>query len=323
MAEKRQGDKLDPSSLDIEGGGELEEEGYGEQPEVEAINEEDERNLPYYESPNNNKFLIAVLVSAVAVLIIFFMYFNKDSSETTPSSQDGEKSFISSILSFGKDDAVSEEVTENLEGENLVDTIMLELQVDYPEYTIALNAETNLIEVIGVNLDGMEHSIYYSAEGVIVDELVNGTSILNQDVDLVANTSSEAILTPEEKVAQANSKDAVTGEDLVTIKLTDFNKTYLSLDKQQIVEKYNEYGGVDQENYTERLIVQYEKLPLRGKLPVIYAVVIESGEKVIFNPTLEEYMSLEQKGTTVLEVEVTKMHGVESYDRIQIYEINR
>lgn len=332
-----QGDRFDEESLDsIRDNGEDVDE-YDpldfDEPENEESEHDDERREKMKKATSSfnftgkNKFILLIgLIVVIGALVIFKPLSNGDNNS---SEETGEStSFMGKVKSlFGKDEE-PEEVQEPLTEEN----ILLQLELDNPGYT-GQKTENGSVIMTG-DFEGQKHEIIYSPEGAILAEYMDGALIEGEDIKASLNvteapaegegtgeaTNGGTETTPTEN-PPVKHEDIETAkyeipEDKVLVNKADFNRSTLSQPIQSISETFDEDGNPLSETWRDKFIVKYEKLPLRGPSPQIFSTVIETGEKIIFPITLEQYVSIADTGTTVLEVQVTSMHGVKAYDSI-------
>lgn len=327
-----QGEELDTSSLDSmpdlkEDGDEYEiiEDNYEEfedEEEVEAKRTLMDNIANAMNLNGKSKTIIAIaLIGIIAVVLIANPFGNKEPKLD----ENGEPvpTFFSKIFNKSEGTETADGVAPA--GEELEDTILRELETDNPGYEIFKN-EDGTINLTG-ELDGQVHSMLYSPEGELLSEVLAGQEMVEGATVHAFTTKDGQIVesdvtpvAPAQPVGEAIIPEYQIPEDTVLMKKTEYDKSINSLNIQTITEEYDENGTPYYETYTDKLIVQYEKLPIKGKIPMLYSKVIETGETIIFPVTLEQYVDIEDKGTTVVGVDVVVMHGVTSYDDIYLVE---
>lgn len=332
---EEQGDELDVDSLDSLVDEEADEYEFDILDEDdEEYSEEDDRYEEKETFMNNlgssmnltgkSKMVISgLLIGAVVVILLFNPFGKKDTTEEASAEgteTETKQTFFQKLFGEKEPEEVAEGVAP--EGEELIETIMRELETDNPGYEIVVN-EDGTITLTGI-LEDLPHIMTYSNEGELLSELHNGVELIEGattpafTTDPNQTNSDGTAVTPP--VIGADIPEYTIPEDTVLMKKDEYDKSVNSLSAQAITEEYDENGLPYYEMLEDRFIVQYEKLPIKGKVPMLYSRVIETGEVIIFPVTLEQYMGIEDKGTTVIGVEITKMHGVTSYDNIFLVE---
>lgn len=237
---------------------------------------------------SNKGMLIALLV--VGALIVYFFFGGKLGLPSLPSfgsEEDAEQGTASEIVSGESGDA-----------DDAVSYIISDLSEYYPGYDITRDDEAQTVTALG-ELEGQPHKL-----------------VLNFDGEYLEETLGDSKLTDE---GQPVEEEAVTekGDDNVTIPISEFNKSSLSQPKQEYVES-NPDDVSEINTYGERVIVQYEKLPVLGTNLTIYSKVIETGEVIIFNVTLAQYSKLEKEGTTVLHLTRSEGNNIKVIDSVNL-----
>lgn len=249
------------------------------------------------------KVKVGIVVGLLAIIgIVFF------TSSSTFKENDGNGVFSSL---FG---ASEEEKEAKLLEEKPELALAEELKKAYPDYAFTHDEEKKQFILAGAVETG-EHILTYDYEGTLITEMLNGKAVGAEEPaeeTAPATEVAEGEKAPAEgekaPAEEVNKNMQEVPENSMVIKKSAYRKSTLGLPEQQI--------RPDDENSsasTEKLIVNYEKLPLKGRIPLLYCRVADTKEKLIFPITIEQYMQIEDVGITVIEVEVTMAYGVTTY----------
>lgn len=256
-----------------------------------------------------------IILGAIALTAVILFVFSPlksvfDKGEETAEGEVEEESggsFFSKIGDFFSSETEEDQIDIAVEVPTDVLEFVEQHKLEYPDYEYTYNEMDGSITFTGLNADGVYHDLIYDIDKNLIAEYVDGVEVFNNIVQEPA---------PEEVVQQPA---VVEGEgETVSIDKTTYNNSTISLPLQNPKGEYDEYQNPIETVSKKRLIVQFYKLPLNGKVPMIKALVAESDEVIIFPVTLTQYVELPDKGSTVIEMTVTEGHGAIGYSDIQL-----
>lgn len=293
------------------------EQNYMDEPETGG--DEEVKKLSSKINLSRNGMLIAIGVVVVLIAVVLFTGKLPIPKLSLGGGGDAESGIASGLL--GSYDEASEGSGEEGGGgeDNLVDLIINDLEDYYPDYEITKDDELQQITAVGVMEDGQAHKMVLDYEGETVEELIGDSAIVeNED-----GTVTEQPVEPTQAEGQAQAP----APDTVQVPIAEYNKYPISK-KAQPFDDAAATEGADEEYYddfapsvettTERMIVEYERLPLKGTTAMVYSKSLETGEEIIFSVTLRQYANLGTKGTTVVELTRSTGYGVKTIDKVNL-----
>ncbi|MER2114318.1 MAG: hypothetical protein ABS904_01015 [Solibacillus isronensis] len=288
--------------------------------EDETGGDEEVKKLSSKINLSKNGMLIALGVVAVLIAVVLFTGKLPIPKLSLGGGGDADSGIASGLLGSYDEAAESEGGEEGGAGEdNLVDLIIKDLKDYYPDYDITNDEELEQIVAVGTMEDGQAHKLVLDYNGETVEELIGDSAI----VETADGTIVEEPATPAQTEGQAQAQP-----DTVQVPLSEYNKYPLSkkaqpFDDEAVAasaddEYYDEEFTPSVETTTERLIVEYERLPIKGTTAMVYSKALETGEEIIFAVTLRQYANLGPKGTTVVELTRSTGYGVKTIDKVNL-----
>lgn len=258
--------------------------------------------------------LMLVAMGAVALVIVLIIFKDKlplpefnipsaSSEETTEEGGGGVSGMIDAFDEAGKPVEGGGEGGE--EGAEAVDTsdpvamMMADLQEYYPNYEIVRDDGTQTINITGIH-EGQNHKVV---------------------MDFEANILEDELTPVGQSVSSEGGAEGEPKKDTVEVKESIYKKSLISKDVQTMSKPVEESAdGFSEMVVTnrERVIVEYEKLPIQGKFTTLYAVVLDTGEELIFPVTLEQYATLPNKGSNVVEITRAEGYGVSTINSVDL-----